>query len=557
MPPTLVPSVEPLPAPEQPRVAEVWRILVDALRVVAVAVGVYLLASWFHPLPHLAQILRMPNPLALADVTLVLLACVVYYLVVASRRSTQLAEALRRVQEAEALQAVERAQLYTVLDSAPALVFVLNPDRSFGFVNHAFREAMGDPAGRRCYQVLHGCGDPCAHCHEWDSAGEPRERLAEMGGRNYVVRQQILAADGSHTEKQRLYVAVDITERQRAEERLRRAEEHLRLAQQVARMGSWTMDLRTNQIRCSPEMGAMLGMELGDESIPVKRLMAVLHPEDHAFVDARVRDAQQGILHDMQGRQRVVLPDGTQKTLLSRRRVIRDEAGQIVEILGATVDITDDVRIEEDLRRSRDLLAVSQRIGQMGGWEYTVANGEMMVTDTLRDIHDDHASDVTLTRGFGFYVEEHRPKVERAFWRAAYHGEPYDLEARVTTAAGRECWMRTIGRPVLEDGRVVRVQGIRMDITERKEADQQREALISELQEALARVRRLSGLLPICPMCKRVRSDEGYWEDVAAYISEHSDVEFTHSLCPTCLIKLYPEDGPQVLLDDSPKESEA
>jgi AmiR/NasT family two-component response regulator len=63
----------------------------------------------------------------------------------------------------------------------------------------------------------------------------------------------------------------------------------------------------------------------------------------------------------------------------------------------------------------------------------------------------------------------------------------------------------------------------------------------AELQDALARVRTLSGLLPICASCKKIRDDEGYWTQLEAYIQEHSDVLFSHGLCPECAKKLYPE----------------
>jgi hypothetical protein len=65
--------------------------------------------------------------------------------------------------------------------------------------------------------------------------------------------------------------------------------------------------------------------------------------------------------------------------------------------------------------------------------------------------------------------------------------------------------------------------------------------LIRELQEALTMVKPLSGLLPICASCKKIRDDKGYWTQIESYIRDHSEVEFSHSLCPDCLKKLYPE----------------
>lgn len=65
--------------------------------------------------------------------------------------------------------------------------------------------------------------------------------------------------------------------------------------------------------------------------------------------------------------------------------------------------------------------------------------------------------------------------------------------------------------------------------------------LNAELQAALAQVKTLRGLLPICANCKKIRNDEGYWQDVAVYIQAHSEAEFTHGICPECARKLYPE----------------
>ena len=79
------------------------------------------------------------------------------------------------------------------------------------------------------------------------------------------------------------------------------------------------------------------------------------------------------------------------------------------------------------------------------------------------------------------------------------------------------------------------------DITERKFMEQQREQLVRDLQEALAKVKTLRGLVPICASCKRVRTDQGYWQQIESFIHEHSEAEFSHGICPECMEKLYPE----------------
>jgi len=74
-------------------------------------------------------------------------------------------------------------------------------------------------------------------------------------------------------------------------------------------------------------------------------------------------------------------------------------------------------------------------------------------------------------------------------------------------------------------------------LTERREAMAAQKRLIAQLEEALSKVKTLSGLLPICSACKKIRDDQGYWSQVEGYIQEHTDARFTHSYCPECARK--------------------
>jgi GAF domain-containing protein len=76
---------------------------------------------------------------------------------------------------------------------------------------------------------------------------------------------------------------------------------------------------------------------------------------------------------------------------------------------------------------------------------------------------------------------------------------------------------------------------------ELKRTEEAREKLIRELQEALANIKILRGMLPICSSCKKIRDDKGYWNQIESYIRDHTEAEFTHGICPECMKKLYPE----------------
>jgi sensor histidine kinase regulating citrate/malate metabolism len=78
-------------------------------------------------------------------------------------------------------------------------------------------------------------------------------------------------------------------------------------------------------------------------------------------------------------------------------------------------------------------------------------------------------------------------------------------------------------------------------IYKRKLMQKERENLIADLQDAIAKINTLKGLLPICANCKKIRDDKDRWEQIEFYIREHSEAEFTHSICPECAKKLYPD----------------
>jgi PAS domain S-box-containing protein len=113
-------------------------------------------------------------------------------------------------------------------------------------------------------------------------------------------------------------------------------------------------------------------------------------------------------------------------------------------------------------------------------------------------------------------------------------------EVNLVTTFGREVWLdcRLARFRVGDEFHLLFTAN---DVTDGKHVEQEKERLISELQDALAKVKTLSGMLPICGSCKKIRDDQGYWRRLEEYIGSHSDAEFTHSVCPECARKLYPE----------------
>ena len=92
-------------------------------------------------------------------------------------------------------------------------------------------------------------------------------------------------------------------------------------------------------------------------------------------------------------------------------------------------------------------------------------------------------------------------------------------------------------------------------LIDRQEAQAAQKRLIVQLEEALANVKTLSGLLPICSGCKKIRDDTGYWSQVDRYLQQHTNARFTHGLCPECITRYFPEINAEDLKDSPPTVS--
>jgi len=121
-------------------------------------------------------------------------------------------------------------------------------------------------------------------------------------------------------------------------------------------------------------------------------------------------------------------------------------------------------------------------------------------------------------------------------------GLPAIVEHRHESADGTVRDMEVHCFPLFDDrGRVVQVIEYCIDVSDRKKAAAEREKLIQELQSALQEVKMLSGLLPICSSCRRIKNEQGQWSALERYISDHTEAEFSHGICPDCAQRLYPE----------------
>jgi PAS domain S-box-containing protein len=210
-------------------------------------------------------------------------------------------------------------------------------------------------------------------------------------------------------------------------------------------------------------------------------------------------------------------------------------------------DITDRKTAEKELANKRQRLAYILEGTNVGTWEWNVQTGETIFNERWAEI-------------IGYSLEEIKP-LSIETWKKFSHPDDmkvsndllerhfkkespyYECEVRMRHRDGSWVWVLDRGKVATwtQDGKPLIMSGTHQDITNRKRAEEELEKERSRLRKALDEVRTLRGILPICSNCKKIRDDKGYWNQIESYIRDHSEADFSHSLCPECAKKLYPE----------------
>ena len=179
--------------------------------------------------------------------------------------------------------------------------------------------------------------------------------------------------------------------------------------------------------------------------------------------------------------------DGTKNWLRWAIVPWQNTQGEIGGIIISAEDITENKRAEEALRLKDELLRLTSEMAKVGGWEFNPETGQGTWTDEVARIHDlDPAQETNVAIGLSFYTGESRKKVEQAVQEAIELGKPYDMELEMVTAKGNEKWVRTMALPFIENDKVIKVQGIFQDITERKQIEEALQVAHSELELKVA-----------------------------------------------------------------------
>ncbi|MGJ3263350.1 MAG: PAS domain S-box protein [Salinarimonas sp.] len=280
-----------------------------------------------------------------------------------------LAQAARDLRDRSADLARSERRLHEMLDNLIALVAVLEPDGTLVDINRAPLRAVGrtrrEVVGRKLWEIFHWSDQAPARAalrglvREAAAGGAPRTdvEVSREDGTRVVLDLQIAPLRDADGGAARLAAAaLDATERERAGASLRESEERLRLAIEAGRLGSWDVALETGQCVVSERTAEIFGVEPKALALQADWLQFVL-PEDRAEIQQALAAA---IAEDRPYRTvfRVVRPSGEIRFVASRALIKRDARGRAEHVIGVHLDVTDERRAEEELRRAVDLLHV-------------------------------------------------------------------------------------------------------------------------------------------------------------------------------------------------------
>ena len=295
---------------------------------------------------------------------------------------------------------------------------------------------------------------------------------------------------------------IDVDDRRRAEEALQRSEGYLAEAQRLTQTGSWAaqVSLKENvdwpenvnwsNVYWSKEMYRIFGFDPDLAPPSSVEVVRRLHPEDALshprMIERAIRDGT-----DFELDYRLLLPDGTAKYIHAVGHPVVNASGDVTELVGTAMDVTERKRAEDALRASEASLLEAQRLTRTCSWKHDILSGKVSVSAEglvmfgIKPEDDASSVDFFLKR----HHPEDRPKVEQAYAAALLRKTDFEMDFRLVLPDGTIKNTRSIGHPVLDErGNVVEFVGASIDITEHHRAR-------ADLEKALEEIKRLKDQL--------------------------------------------------------------
>ncbi|BAY32282.1 two-component hybrid sensor and regulator [Nostoc carneum NIES-2107] len=319
-----------------------------------------------------------------------------------------------------------------------------------------------------------------AYFHSLRSVGDGERRVFEYRLRDIHGRWRwFLSHDtpfqrGEDGQVQQIIgIAQDMTERKQIEEQLRYSETQLRMVQRIARLGSWEFDLQTREITWSEEVFRNFGRNPEHGTPTYEELQQLIHPDDrdrhNLLVQRAIEQAQPYSIEFC-----LYCPDGSLRYLQARGEAVCNENGEVVKLIGTSLDITERKQAEEKLRNLSERLTMAVQSGGFGIWEYNLPQDKLIWDDRMFEIYGVNPSN--FSANFNAWVSclhpDDRVQKLKIMQEVLEKGYEYNTEFRIVQPGGKIRFIKAYGMiQVNEQQEIVRVIGINDDITDLKQAE--------------------------------------------------------------------------------------
>ncbi|HOV98670.1 MAG TPA: PAS domain-containing protein [Bacteroidota bacterium] len=449
----------------------------------------------------------------------------------------------------------ERNLLHTLIDNLPDRIFAKDKDARFTLNNKSHIRALGassqeEVIGKTDFDfkphnlaaISFADDRHVLTTGETLSAREERAKLPS-GEWGWLLVTKVPLVDSKGTITGLVGISRDITELKSIEASLAHERNLLRTLIDSIPDRIYVKDNQSRFIINNKAHLLALGVSTQEEAYG-KTDLDFRKPE---LVNPSLEDDQRVIETDaaiFNKEEQTTFPDGSIGWVLTTKVPLHDEKGQVIGLIGISRDITAQKQTNEVLKQERNLLRtlidnIPDRIFVKDAECRFILNNKAHILALGGKTQED----VIGKTDFDFRPRELCEHYQKNDLNVILNGKSIiNVEQPSYSADGTQGWQLSTKVPLLDSqNKIIGLVGISRDITRLKKVEQEREALIEELQHALASVKTLNGLLPICANCKKIRDDKGYWQAVENYVMNHSDATFTHGLCPECQKLLYPE----------------
>ncbi|MCG6894453.1 MAG: PAS domain S-box protein, partial [Desulfobacteraceae bacterium] len=351
--------------------------------------------------------------------------------------------------------------------------------------------SSGPLVGNKCYQVYQQLSSPCSWCptRKTVETGETKTEVVPYpthgNPSGWIELSAFPVKSKSGAVVRVIEYVKDITQRRAAEKELRDLNETMDLAQKMAGVGYWSYDIEKDKRFWSTQMYENFGLDPALGPPRMEDIQEVFHPEDRDRYERNFADAIRGTPYDQIAR--ILIPNGDIHYVRTQGYPRKNEAGDIVSLFGTSQDITERVMSEKALRESEENYRRIFENSVVGFFQSTPEGRFTRVNTAFAKMLRYESPEALLAEITDIETQYYVNVADRRRYQKILQEQGYveSYEVKVKRKDGSQMWVSSSTRAYFnEQGKVLRYEGINVDITHRKKAKKEKEALQAQLQQA-------------------------------------------------------------------------